>query len=257
MTQLRVLGCSGGIGGTNRTTALLLGDSVLLDAGTGVGDLTFDELVRIDDVFLTHAHLDHVACLPMLIDTVFGSRKTPITVHATPATLGILKQHVFNWLVWPDFTTIPNVENAMLRFAPMDVGESRAVPGAVLTALPALHTVPAVAYAIDSGNATVVFSGDTADCVELWQAVNAIDNLKTLIIETAFADREEGLAKLSRHFSPRLLIEALAQLDRPAEVELLITHLKPADHQLTMQQVLAAGHAYRIARLEQGQVLTF
>ncbi|HSC81016.1 MAG TPA: 3',5'-cyclic-nucleotide phosphodiesterase [Chitinolyticbacter sp.] len=255
--QLRILGCSGGIGGDNRTTAMLLGDSVLLDAGTGVGDLGFDELVRIDEVFLTHAHLDHIACLPMLIDTVLGRRKTPITVHATQATIDILQQHVFNWLVWPDFTQIPTLENPMLRFEPMEVGEQRMVPGGAITALPALHTVPAVAYAIDSGVASVVFSGDTADCAELWQAINAIDNLKTLIIETAFADREEGLAKLSRHFSPRLLIDALAQLDRPAKVELLITHLKPAEHQLTMQQVLAAGHAYRIARLEQGQVLTF
>ncbi|TJZ69389.1 MBL fold metallo-hydrolase [Chitiniphilus eburneus] len=255
--QLRILGCSGGIGGVHRTTAMLLGERTLIDAGTGVGDLTYDELVRIDHVFLTHAHLDHIACLPMLIDTVFGARERPIVVHASQATLGVLHQHVFNWAVWPDFTVIPAADAAMLRFEPMETGECREVDGCRITALPALHTVPAVAYALDSGDATLVFSGDTADCAEFWQAVNAIPNLGTLIIETAFANREEALARLSRHFSPRLLLDALKQLARSDAVEILITHLKPADHALTMREVLESGADFRIARLEQGQIIRF
>lgn len=63
--QISVLGCSGGIGGDSRTTALLLDGDVLLDCGTGVGELALADLLRIDHVFLTHAHLDHVALLPM------------------------------------------------------------------------------------------------------------------------------------------------------------------------------------------------
>jgi phosphoribosyl 1,2-cyclic phosphodiesterase len=59
--KLRILGCSGGIGGVARTTSMLLDDNVLIDAGTGVGDLGLSELVRIDHVFVTHSHLDHIA----------------------------------------------------------------------------------------------------------------------------------------------------------------------------------------------------
>jgi 3',5'-cyclic-nucleotide phosphodiesterase len=62
--QLRILGCSGGIGGANRTTSFLINDSILIDAGTGVGDLSFSALTRIEHVFITHSHLDHIACLP-------------------------------------------------------------------------------------------------------------------------------------------------------------------------------------------------
>ncbi|GLS05088.1 cAMP phosphodiesterase class-II:metallo-beta-lactamase superfamily protein [Chitiniphilus shinanonensis] len=255
--QLRILGCSGGIGGTNRTTSMLLGERTLIDAGTGVGDLTVDEMARIDQVFLTHAHLDHIACLPMMLDNVLGLRDRPVTVHANRATLQVLRDHVFNWAIWPDFSAIPSPEAAMLRFAAMEIGETREVDGCRITALPVLHTVPAVAYAFDSGAATLVFSGDTTDSPEFWRALNAIDNLRTLIVETAFADREEGLARLSKHFSPRLLVGALAQLARPEAVEVLITHLKPADHALTMREVLEQGAGYRIARLEQGQVIQF
>ena len=58
--QIRVLGCSGSIAAGSRTTSFLLDDDVLIDAGTGVGDLTLDEMARIDHIFVTHSHLDHV-----------------------------------------------------------------------------------------------------------------------------------------------------------------------------------------------------
>src|ERR1017187_6729710 len=70
MIKLRILGCSGGIGGNARTTAMLLDHDVLIDAGTGVGDLSLSELSLIDHVFITHSHLDHIACIPLLMDNV-------------------------------------------------------------------------------------------------------------------------------------------------------------------------------------------
>src|SRR5258705_5612630 len=58
--RLRVLGCSGGIGGRHlRTTSFLVDSDILIDAGTGVGDLTLAELSQIDHIFVTHSHLDH------------------------------------------------------------------------------------------------------------------------------------------------------------------------------------------------------
>ncbi|MFD2272138.1 MBL fold metallo-hydrolase [Undibacterium arcticum] len=59
---------------------MLLDDDVLIDAGTGVGDLTLDEMVRIDHVFVTHSHLDHICSIPFLVDTVGHRRNTPLMV---------------------------------------------------------------------------------------------------------------------------------------------------------------------------------
>ena len=106
--KLRILGCSGGIGGNLRTTSMLLDNDVLIDAGTGVGDLSVAELCMIDHVFVTHSHLDHIACIPLMVDSVGYMRDKPLTLHATEATLEILRQHIFNWKIWPDFTQIPN-----------------------------------------------------------------------------------------------------------------------------------------------------
>lgn len=254
--QLQVLGCSGGIGAGQRTTSLLLDDRILIDAGTGVGDLSFEALLNIDHVFLTHAHMDHIACLPMLLDTAFGSRAEPVTVHATQASIDVLRRHIFNWHIWPDFAAIPDSRNPFLRFAVMEQGDRVDIPGGHITALPALHTVPAVAYALHSDDGCIVFSGDTADHAPFWEAVNQIDDLSALIIETAFADQDADLARTALHFSPGALLNALGQMRHEADV--WITHLKPADHALIMQQLHDdPAQGRRFARLQPGQRLDF
>ncbi|HQZ02387.1 MAG TPA: 3',5'-cyclic-nucleotide phosphodiesterase [Thauera sp.] len=254
--KLTVLGCSGGIGGAQaRTTSFLVDDEVLIDCGTGVGDLPFDALRRIDHVFLTHAHLDHIASLPLLIDAVGELRASPLTVHATPETIRILHSHIFNWLVWPDFSAIPDRRQPFMRFQPMKLGETVRLGAAAITAFPAHHTVPTVAYCLDSGEGQLVFSGDTAYCPELIAAINALPALRHLIIETAFADEQQGLALASRHLCPNMLLEILTEITaRPA---VHITHLKPGADQRIMAQIEAGASSLRPRRLLQGEVLDF
>ena len=110
--KVRILGCSGGIGGCHlRTTSIMVDHDILIDAGTGLGDLSIPELAQINHLFLTHTHLDHIACLPLMVDTVGDMRERPLTVHATEAVIEILHAHVFNWLIWPDFCEIPSSQD--------------------------------------------------------------------------------------------------------------------------------------------------
>lgn len=196
--RLRVLGCSGGIGGRHlRTTSFLVDNDVLIDAGSGVGDLSLAELARIDHVFVTHSHLDHVTSIPFLVDTVGGMRDRPLTVFATGPTIEILKNHLFNWAIWPDFTEIPTAAAPFMRYQEVELGRTVTIDGRKFTPVPAVHTVPAVGYHLDSGAASLVFSGDTGPNDELWAIVNRIPHLKVLIVETAFSDKERQLAKSS------------------------------------------------------------
>jgi ribonuclease BN (tRNA processing enzyme) len=87
--RIEVLGCSGGIGDGRQTTSFLIDDDILLDAGSGVTRLSRAALARIDHVFLTHSHLDHILSLPPLLDSVAGERSQPLQVHATPEVLDI------------------------------------------------------------------------------------------------------------------------------------------------------------------------
>ncbi len=233
--RLRVLGCSGGIGGNLRTTSFLLDHDVLIDAGTGVNELSLTELTVIDHIFVTHSHLDHIACIPFIVDSVGFMRNRPLTLYAPQETLDIIRQHIFNWKIWPDFSEIPSAQQPIMRYQPIESGETVALGGRRITALPANHTVPAVGYHLDSGHSSLVFSGDTYINDPLWKVVNRIDNLRYLIIETAFSNSEKELAVLSKHLCPSLLAEELVKFKRDAEI--YITHLKPGEVELTMSEI--------------------
>ncbi len=252
-TKIKILGCSGGIGGRlQRTTSILVDRDILIDAGTGVGDLSVAELAAIDHVFLTHTHLDHIACLPLMVDTVGDRRNKPLTVYGTKAVITILKNHIFNWAIWPDFTEIPNAETPFMQFRVIDVREPVVVNGRTITALPVEHTVPAVGYRIDSGQSSLVFSGDTGICDVFWRNVNRIENLRYLIVECAFSNREEYLARISKHYCPKILADELRKLDK--ECEILITHLKPGQIELTMEEIANDLSSFNASMLQNGQV---
>lgn len=234
---------------------MLIDRDVLIDAGTGVGDLPIDELALIDHVFVTHSHMDHVTSIPLLVDTVGWMREKPLTVHALAETIDILKTHLFNWKLWPDFAQIPSADRPMLRYEPVELGKTVVLNGRSITPLPANHVVPAVGYRIDSGRASLVFTGDTTTNDALWREVNAIANLRYLIIETAFCNREKELAVASKHLCPSLLAAELSKLKVPAEI--YITHLKPGEGELTMREVQDAAAQWGPRMLQGNQVFEF
>lgn len=264
--QIRVLGCSGAIARGERTTAFLVDDDLLVDAGTGVGDLTLEEMARIDDVVLTHSHLDHVAALPLMVDAVAGLRRRPLRVHGLRATLQVLRAHIFNNLVWPDFSALPSSEAPLIHFVEFDVGQTlllgRRVPKLV-EVLPAVHTVPACGFAVRraDGRSHWVFSGDTERNKPFWRRLNQLD-VGALVIETAFSTSERQLAERSLHLSPPALLEELAHMAPTARYPVYITHTKPAavaDIRAEVEALVRAQlrwPALRLHWLAAGQTLT-
>ena len=250
--KLKILGCSGGIGGDLRTTSMLLDHDVLIDAGTGVGDLSIGELALIDHIFVTHSHMDHVTSIPFILDTVGWMRDKPLTLYATAETLDILREHLFNWKLWPDFAQIPDAQNPVLRYQPIRLGVPVVLGARRITALPANHVVPAVGFQIDSGKTSLVFTGDTTINDALWPQVNAIANLRYLIVETALSDRERELALASKHLCPSMLAEELKKLKLFPEI--YITHLKPREAELIMEEIGAKVTERRAQMLQNNQI---
>src|ERR1700704_1821258 len=253
--KIRVLGCSGGIGGSLRTPSFLVDDEGLIDAGNGRGGLSLEQLAKIDHIFVTHSHLDHVTSIPFLVDTVCWMRGSPIKVYGIKETLDILRAHLFNWKIWPDFTQIPDAEKPFMVYREIRVGETVELKGGRrFTPIPANHTVPAVGYLIDNGRNALVFSGDTSTNDALWKVVNRTANLKYLIIETAFSNKERDIATASKHLCPKILAEELEKMRVKPEV--FITHLKPGEGALTMKEVSEAAGRWRPRMLENNQEFT-
>lgn len=254
--RVTILGCSGGVAADLRTTCLMLDDDILIDAGTGAGDLTLDEMLRIDTVFLTHSHLDHTALLPMLADAVGPRRNTPLMVYALPETIAILTQNVFNFCLWPDYTALPSPDKPYVVFRSVTVGQTVELSGRKISPLPVRHAVPGVAYQLDSGKASFVFSGDTTYHAPFWDALNAIGNLHYLMIETTFLNHNKAGAEASGHMRPELLAQGLKRLNNKT-VRLLITHMEPGNEDATMAEIQAAAGEFNPERLKRGQVFEF
>ena len=252
---LNVLGCSGAIAAGCKTTAYLLDDDVLLDAGTGVGDLPLDALARIDHILISHSHLDHILSIGLLADSVMRLRhaqgRGAIHVHALPQTLAALRTHIFNGVIWPDFGRLPSAEEPILKFHPFAVGDVLSVAGKRIEVLSAAHTVPAVGFAVDAGgDRWCVYTGDTGPNPALWERARTM-TISHLIIETAFSDEERQLARISRHLCPTALAEELGKLD--GSVDVFITHIKPGETQAVMAEIGQMATSHRIHALQAGQ----
>jgi ribonuclease BN (tRNA processing enzyme) len=256
--QIRVLGCSGSIGGECRTTSFLLDSDVLIDAGTGVGDLSLDELIAIDHILISHSHLDHVLSIGLLADSVMRNRKgrDPIQVHALPATIDALRTHIFNGVIWPDFTRLPSAEAPLLKLNAFEVGQTITLGERRIEVLPAEHTVPAVGFAVLGApvakRGAFIFTGDTGPNPALWTRLHGM-RIAALVIETAFSDEERQLARVSRHLCPSVLGQELARLDHPTNV--YITHIKPGEVDAVMSEIAALNSPHRVRALIQGQVI--
>ena len=254
---VQVLGCSGSIAAGCRTTSFLLDDDVLVDAGTGVGDMPLDALARIDHILLSHSHLDHILSIGLLADSVMRERNVakrgPIQVHALPETLAALRTHIFNGVIWPDFTRLPSAEQPMLALLPIAVGDVLEIGAKRIEVLGAVHTVPAVGFAVDAGTAGWwVYTGDTGPNPALWARLASM-RVAHLVIETAFRDDERQLARISRHLCPAALGHELQQL--AGSIDVHITHIKPGERAAVMAEIGQLGSPHKIRALEIGDVM--
>ena len=234
--RLRVLGCSGGIGGQqNRTTSFLVDQDILIDAGTGVGDLSLAELKLIDHIFVTHSHLDHVNSIAFFLDSVGALRPKPVTVYATGPTIETLKKHLFNWDIWPDFTVDPHARAAVVAL-PGDRGRGSHHP----------RRTEDHGAARDSHGARGRLSARQR---QGQPGLHRRHRAERRAVERGEPDRESQVphhrnrvfrqgppaCRASQHLCPSMLGEELAKLERPAEI--YITHLKPSEIELTMQEI--------------------
>ncbi|OZA23616.1 MAG: 3',5'-cyclic-nucleotide phosphodiesterase, partial [Hydrogenophilales bacterium 17-64-11] len=180
-------------------------------------------------------------------------RGTPVTVHALPAVLDVLSDHLFNWRLWPDFREIPRAEAPWLRFSPLDLGAALTLKGRTFRPLPVNHVVPACGLHLATAAGSLAFSGDTTHSDAFVAALNAIPDLRHLIIETSFENALAGIAQASKHHWPDSLAAELQALQGRPEV--WITHLKPGNEAAIMNELRAAAPGWGVEALRQGQVI--
>ena len=238
-----------------RTTTLLIDQDILIDAGTGVGDLSMDEMLNIRHIFLTHSHLDHIACIPLLVDTLFDRLEQPITVHAQAETIEALQKHIFNNVIWPDFSKLPTADNPVMLFEIMKPGEVCSLNQRQLQMISVNHIVPGVGYRVENANGVFAFSGDTTTNDSLWEGLNQQDKLDVLVVETAFTNADIDLCRRAGHYCADLLAKDLAKLKHKPRV--YISHNKPGSERQIMAECEQAIKTHEIHSLSGGTKITF
>lgn len=234
--KLRILGSAGAELPDFRPPAFLLDDQLLLDAGTIGSVLTEEEQWKIHTIFITHSHLDHIRSIPALADNIIIKNMShTVSVQSTTEVITALQNHLFNNIIWPDFTKIPSAESPVLRFDTIIPCQEYIVHGYRVTAIPVNHTVPTVGYLVKSGGKTIVYTGDTGPTDEIWKFCSGAD---ALIVEVSFPDSMKDLAQLTKHLTASMLVEELKKIDVLPK-RILITHPKPQYYDLIHKEVKA------------------
>jgi len=253
--RLRVLGCSGGELPRHRTTCFLVDRSLAIDAGALTATLSLDDLLDIDDIVLTHAHLDHVKDVPLLADLLIGRRRKPVVVHASTDCARTLRGSIFNDRLWPDFTRLPDARRPVLTIKAFDPRRRFKVGRYTLRPVPVAHPVESVGFVLSGGAGAIAISGDTGPTTAFWGAVNAAENLRALLVETSFPTRLQGLADISGHLTPATLAIELSKLERNG-FPIYLYHLKPA-FAAELRRELASMKLQHVRVLARGDEIHF
>jgi ribonuclease BN (tRNA processing enzyme) len=253
--KIRVLGAYGAEGLAQRPSAFLVNDRILIDGGTVGGALASPEQLAIDHALVSHSHLDHVAGLAYLTETLaLCAAERPLTIASLDPVVTALRTSIFNDIVWPDFTKLPTAAAPVLRFQPLKEDVEQFVGDLWVTPVAVSHTVPTSGFILHDGTSGLVYSGDTGPTDALWAAARHVRGLRAVILECAFPNRLAGLAEIARHMTPELIRRELDKL--PADVPVLIFHVKPQFFDEIGEELGAVGGA-RITMLDQGQTYVF
>lgn len=234
--KLRILGCAGSESPGRKAPAFLVDDVLLLDGGTIGAVLPQEAQNRITDVLLSHPHHDHVRGLPSFVDNlVVAGRKEPVTIRGSATTLEAVQKHLFNGVIWPDFSRLPCAEAPIIRWQPVAPLVDFPVRDYLVTVFPVKHSVPAFAYRLQRDQVSLLYTGDMGPTPELWRSIGT---LTTLIVEVSFPDEHAALAQKTGHLTASLLAKELALLPRlPSQI--LICHLKPIYEQQIRREIAA------------------
>ncbi len=235
--RIRVLGASGGSALGCGPSSYLVDGRLCVDVGSAAAALTLAEQDAVEDVLLTHSHLDHVRDLPLLL--INGDRRgRPLRVHGLPATLESIRRHLFNREIWFEVFALPH---SIITATPLPAGEQRTIAGFRVTGFPLHHTVESAGWLLDDGKGCVYFAGDTdqPDC--LAPVVEAAGGrLRAVFLEASFPDGMAEFARLTGHLTPALLGRAARAL--PAGVPIFVTHMKPGFEERIVAEVAALGN---------------
>ncbi|MCW8838108.1 MAG: MBL fold metallo-hydrolase [Thiovulaceae bacterium] len=227
--QIQILGAYGTKAPGFGTSSFHLNRSNVIDAGNLLRPLK-DDSIYIENIWLTHSHLDHISDIAYILDNYFSERTKTLNIIGLPETLNVLKEHFLNNNIWPDFSKIRLVhsDKMAIKYTEIELGKIYEIgENEYLEAFPTDHTVPSCGYIFTKDSTSVLITADTLDMTNVYELVNKRDDIKSVVFECSFPSSMEHLAISSKHLTPKLLFESMKSLKRD-DLNIYINHIKPA-----------------------------
>jgi cAMP phosphodiesterase len=221
-------------------SCFVIDDRVTIDAGSLAMSANGLQRQQIRDVILTHAHIDHIAGLPLFIDDLFANIVKPVEIYASDEVIEILQKDIFNWNVYPNFAELENENGVVLRYCPFQIGETFTSEHLEAKAISVNHKVPSVGFIISDQQSKFAITGDTAEMEMFWDEVNKESDLDALLIECAFPDRLADLAEVSHHMTPAMLARELTKF-RHENCPVYVINLKPMYRSEIIKEIVKLG----------------
>ena len=235
--------CHGSESQLQPLTTFLVNGRIAVDAGS-LGLAVEPSVQReITDVIITHPHIDHTGGLPVHIAAAYTTLTRPVRIYATDFVIDALRTHLFNEVMWPDFTQIPLVNSDRPAMEYVAIGETDEfeVAGLRVSTVPVNHTVPTVGLRIESDNNAIAFTSDTYLTDEIWKLAGRAANMRAVFVDCSYPDELEWLAERSGHLTPKLIVDEMKKMERAAQV--FAVHIKPADREKVLEEIAALNCA--------------
>lgn len=253
--RIRILGGHGGVALGLQTTSFLIDDVLLIDAGAVASVLRIEEQIAIQHILISHSHLDHVKDLAFLCDNCFGLRPNPFEVYSSELVRKIIKEHIFNETIWPDFSKLPNATKPTVRFHALPPEQKKMLGDYTVTPIPVQHPNEAMGFIVEKGDSCVLFTVDTGPTEKIWEWARKEKNLKAIFTEVSFPNHMQKVATLSDHHTPQSLGIEIEKM--PKDIPIILTHLKP-NYRAELKKEVAALQNSRLIILEaDGMIFDF
>lgn len=236
-------------------TCFLLNECVAIDAGSLAMAAGNIERSNVRDIVLTHAHLDHIAGLPLFIDDQFSDLTEPVRVHATPEVIRSLERDIFNWTIYPRFSELNNEFGPVIEYVPFASDGSFNVKGINFRSISVNHNVPSSGFIVTDTSGSIAITGDTAEMQHFWDTLREVSNLRAILIECSFPDRLSDLAARAFHLTPSSMAKQLNLLPE-TEAEIYVINIKPAFRDEVIDGLEALGDD-RLRILQVGKTYTW
>lgn len=225
MMKIQVLGGHGGLSPGFATTSYLIDEKLLIDAGSVASAIDIKKQVLIDHILISHCHLDHIKDLAFLSDNCFGLKDKPFQVYTHKTVKNIIKTHLLNDTIWPDFTILPTPEKPTMTINAIEEEKKLVLGEYVITPVKVQHAHDAMGFFVEKGSTCVLFTLDTGPTERIWEVAHTMKNLKAIFTEVSFPNSLGKVATLSDHHTPKTLEAEIQKM--PLKIPIILTHLKP------------------------------